>query len=149
MTRTMIGRLAIVTVLLAAVMAGAVTRPASAHIGGVSHTWTHFEPKVEAMFSDGFPWAAVSSAGVLVRGRGAGSASKSATGTYVVTFSRDISSCSYTATSCDTASGSTAVYARVEVGAANSLTPNQVRVGMINTTTSALVDFGFSLQLMC
>lgn len=149
MTRTIIGRLAIVTILLAAVIAGAVMLPASAHVTGVSHTWSHFKPKVETMLSDGFAWAAVDSAGALVRGSGAGSATKSSTGTYTVTFGRDISSCSYTATSWDTASGSAAVYARIEVGAANSLSPNQVRVGMISTTTGTLVDFGFSLQVMC
>lgn len=147
--RPIIGRLAIVTVLLAAVMAVAAVFPASAHVGSISHTWKHFEPKVEAMLSDGFAWAAVDSTGAHVRGSGAGSATKTATGTYTVTFGRDISSCSYTATSWDTASGSSAVYARIEVGAANSLSANQVRVGMISASAATLVDFGFSLQVMC
>jgi hypothetical protein len=149
MTRSIIGRLAIVAVLLAGVMASAAVLPASAHISGVAHTWSHFKPKVETMLSDRSPWAVVGSSGALVRGSGAGSSTKAGTGTYVVTFSRDISSCSYTATSLDTASGSSAVYARIEVGAANSLSPNQIRVGIVNTSTASLVDFGFSLQVMC
>jgi hypothetical protein len=150
MTRTGFGRAMIVVLLLGAVLVASGILPVSAHITTVKHTWKeHFKPKVEALIDDTAPWAVVASNGTLVRGAGATGASKPATGTYVVTFSRDISACSYTATSLDTASGSSAIYARVEVGAANGLTASQVRVGLINTSTATLSDFGFSLQLRC
>lgn len=101
------------------------------------------------MLSGEFLWAVVNANGTLARGSGATGATKPATGTYVVTFDRDISACSYTATSWDSASGASSVYARIETGAGNSLTSSQVRIGIINTTSATLVDFGSSLQVMC
>ena len=146
----MVRRLALSLLLLAVLAVTAMAIPVSAHVtSNVGHTWTHIEPKVQTLLANRFPWALVGPTGALIRGNGAASVTKPGTGTYVVTFSRDISTCSYSATSVDTVSGSSPVYARLEVGALNSLSANQVRVGIINSTSTTLVDFGFSLQVMC
>jgi hypothetical protein len=43
-------------------------------------------------------WAVVDAGGVLSRNKGVASASKSGTGTYIVTFNQDVTGCSYQAT---------------------------------------------------
>ena len=43
-------------------------------------------------------WAVVDPAGVLVRNKGVSSASRTGTGTYIVTFNQDVTACSYQAT---------------------------------------------------
>ncbi len=91
----MIRRLAFAVLVLMAIAGLAAVFPASAHPGSVNHTWGHLKPKVVNMH----PWAVVDADGSLVDGSGVASTSQAGQGAYDVDFERDISNCSFVATS--------------------------------------------------
>jgi hypothetical protein len=85
-----------------------------------------------------FKTAVVNGTGGLVRGRGATAARRDAgTNTYIVTFDRDVSQCTYTATP---SGASTAQTLSIQGGG----NPNNVRVDADQNDTT-----GFHLQVIC
>jgi hypothetical protein len=95
-------------------------------------------------------WAVVSSAGTLVRGHNATAAVRLNTGSYSVTFGRNITHCAYVATAGDTGAG--AVSGPVEVTTAlRAGTTNAVFVQTFveSTTAATLTDEPFHLAVQC
>jgi hypothetical protein len=85
-----------------------------------------------------FKTAVVNAAGTLVRGRGATGATRNAgTNTYIVSFDRDVSACTWTATP----TGSSTAQTLSVQGGGN---PNNVRVDADQGDTT-----GFHLQVIC
>jgi hypothetical protein len=85
-------------------------------------------------------WAHVSSAGALVRGRGATGATKTGVGGYRVAFSRDVSACGYTATQFE-------AVGPVGVGPALGA-PTEVFV-VTQTSGGGGADRAFMIQVTC
>jgi hypothetical protein len=92
------------------------------------------------------PFAAVDATGKLTTGRGAASATKTATGTYTVVFTNDISKCVATATE-STATDAGAV--AVEVKDAKTLTVVTRAGGDDSTIGTKPADRPFSLLVTC
>lgn len=81
--------------IVAGILAGTILiTPASGHLSGVTHTWNqHFRPKADARYERPLYAVVRGSDGALQRGRGVASVVRTATGSYVVTFTRRVDSC--------------------------------------------------------
>jgi hypothetical protein len=93
-------------------------------------------------------WAVVNSAGALVRGVGAVSASSLGTGTYQVTFNSDMSGCAYIATAGDTGAGAVSgpITATVATRAGNN---NALFIQTFDQSTGSLSNQPFHVITFC
>lgn len=93
-------------------------------------------------------WAVVSSAGTLVRGNGATSATRLGTGEYAVRFATAIAKCAYEATAGDP--GVDALAAPVEVTVASLAdVPSGLRLQSFDQSTGALTDAPIHVTIYC